>query len=521
MEREFLFDSLQDFYNSGIWRGYKAYPYPPAVKPWFGWVYIAAFNGYTKNQYLKVNRTQNLKFKIGMTYNLKRRGEELRRENKEIQKGGNDEEKNDEEKNVDDMTEEDSLKDNVASTSLETEQVAGPLPSAPPKKKTKWSKQIVYAFSVPQPALFELTVKRFLKHFIDKDLRDKNDVKVDGATEIVQGIAFEPLVHIIQICILQTCISNDFLKDDGYLKRNFVQLVSSPPDTIVWMDYKYYGRRVGTNTNHTFHIGDGIQTTIAESLHSKIVDSQDGDFDLLGKLELTDKPAFLTYVLDRGDPSEDKRLPEKNQFLEGVDYMPFTTDVASAPRSPYYSVGDLVFAEYNKKDGYFPVEIIGYHRKQYLVRWIDRRRYNKKTKKWTEEWTDIVKKNKNKSNIRKNSEEKNDDQRIKAEQLSDFLMENLIQGMNDPAEGNRYRDYIQKKPDAMDMKAKPPSSTLVPFNFEKVSFEYKNHAELTTWNALWPGIVAPSNHWKTIKKMKKQNKVDNIDEGSVYEDSDY
>ena len=498
MEREFLFDSLQDFYDSGIWRGYKAYPYPPAVKPWFGWVYIAAFNGYTKNQYLKVNRTQNLKFKIGMTYNLKRRGEELSRENKEIQKGGNDEEKNDEEKNVDDMTEEDSLKDNVASTSLETEQVA--------KKKTKWSKQIVYAFSVPQPALFELTVKRFLKHFIDKDLRNKNDVKVDGATEIVQGIAFEPLVHIIQICILQTCISNDFLKDDGYLKRNFVQLVSSPPDTIVWMDYKYYGRRVGTNTNHTFHIGDGIQTTIAESLHSKIVDSQDGDFDLLGKLELTDKPAFLTYVLDRGDPSEDKRLPEKNQFLEGVDDLPYTTDVASAPRSPYYSVGDLAFAEYNKKDGYFPVEIIGYHRKQYLVRWIDRRRYNKKTK----EWTDFIKKKKSTNGTESKQADKG--------QLSDFLMDILDKNgkMNGPTKGNRYRDYVQIEPDARNMKPKQPTSNLVPHNFEKVSWEYKNHAELKTWKALCPGIDAPSNHWKTIEEMKKQNKVDNIDEDSDY-----
>ena len=287
MEREFLFSNLQEFYDSGIWRGYKAYPTPPAVKPWFGWVYIAAFNGYTKKQYLKVNRTQTLKFKIGMTYNLKRRGEELSRENIEIQKGGNDEEK---EETVDSLTVKNSLKEeNSASTSLETGQVAGPKASAPPKKKTKWSKQIVYAFSVPQPALFELTVKRFLKHFIDKDLRDKNDVKVDGATEIVQGIAFEPLVHIIQICILQTCISNDFLKDEGDLKRQIVPLVSSPPDTIVWMNYKYYGRRVGTNTIHTFLIGDGIQTTIAQSLHSKIVakpvQAQDGAFDLLGKLD--------------------------------------------------------------------------------------------------------------------------------------------------------------------------------------------------------------------------------------------
>jgi len=474
----YLFNSLAEFYDSEMWRGSRSYPIPPRVREWFGWVYLAAFNGCKEGEYLKVDDVENLRIKIGMTYDLVRRNNELTRENKK------DEGQGDEGRGTEN---EDTNEDDENNENDKNEEKTG--------KKVRWSKQIVYAFSVPRPALFELTVKRFLKNFINKDLRNQEGIKVEGASEIVQGLAFEPLVHIIQLCILKTCLVHDFLKSETdenfHLKKYVENTTVFPPDIIKWKNHTYYGRRDGTNSLHTIRIMKGVQETIAKSLQrKKIKKISTGAFDLTGKLKLEDGTSklamFIQYVFDRNSET-DARLPEKKPFLEDVSRRQYTTDTKEAPPSPYFGVKELAFSHYkNKKDGYFPVEIIGYHNGQYAVRWIDRRRFAIDQKKWV----DYDQKTSSKYN---NNE--------KQKKLSDFLMEEIGDAGNINNDG-RYRDYIQRTSSTGEQQ---PTSSLIPSGYEIVDFEYKNQSQLVTWNGVYNGINPPSVHWKTIEQMKENN----------------
>ena len=477
----YLFTSLEKFYDSEMWRGSRSYPIPPRVCEWFGWLYLAAFNGCKEGEYLKVDDIENLRIKIGMTYDLVRRNNELTRENKKNEGQGDENEGQGEEN--EDTNEDDENNENDGN-----EEKTG--------KKVKWSKQIVYAFSVPRPALFELTVKRFLKNFINKDFRNQEGIKVEGASEIVQGLAFEPLVHIIQLCILKTCLVHDFLKSDTdenfHLKKDVENATVFPPDIIKWRGYTYYGRRDGTNSLHTIHIMKGVQETITKSLQRKQIKKiSTGAFDLIGKLELDDGTAklakFVQYVFDRNFET-DARLPEKQPYLEDVNQRQYTTDTKEAPPSPYFRVKELAFSLYKKKsDGYFPVEIIGYHHGQYAVRWIDRRRFDTKQKMWV----DYDKNTSSKYN--NNALQKN---------LSDFLMEKIGVAGNENENG-RYRDYIQRTSSTGEQQ---PTDSLIPSGYEIVDFEYKNQSQLVTWNSLYNGINPPSMHWKTIEQMKENDK---------------
>ena len=86
--KEYLFDSITQFFKCNLWRGTAAHKSPTKLRNWFGWVYIASFNGYTSDQVQIEDHCQDLRFKIGYTYDLMQRGASLKRENRKTKVTG-------------------------------------------------------------------------------------------------------------------------------------------------------------------------------------------------------------------------------------------------------------------------------------------------------------------------------------------------------------------------------------------------------------------------------------------------
>ena len=98
-----------------------------------------------------------------------------------------------------------------------------------------FSKQIYYAFSVPSTKVFETKVLQVLKSFIHKDLITQKHGKVSGASGIVVGLPIEPLVHLMQLCILSICLEKRFLpSSDDNLQDALTAALKSPPDIIIY-----------------------------------------------------------------------------------------------------------------------------------------------------------------------------------------------------------------------------------------------------------------------------------------------
>ena len=498
---EYLFDSIDNFFDCEMWRGCSASKNPPKLRKWFGWIYVAAFNGMTPGRNQIEDHCQELRFKIGYTYDLNQRGKALKRES------------------VGEKKEEDVINEILGGEEEQEDKV-----SETKTKPIKMSKKIVYVFSLPRPYLYETRMKQFLYNFINKDLLKG----VEGASEIVQGLAFQPLVHILQLCILETTLIQGYIdprKSDDLIKKYMDTVMRIPPDTVKWKTHTYYGRKYGYAQPTTLHIEASVRETMKKTIDStkaniKMEGLLPHKFELLkdvASLEGEDKPKFVQYVFNTGE--NDGRLNHENNPSDNIGNMTYSIDYGAPDNA--FSVGDLAFVLYRReKDAnYFPCEIMGYLNGQYAVRWIDSRRQIKETGKW------IV-------------FDKNTD--FSENQLGDFLKESLVdQKLNDEEEEeeeqeeltkrinnreqtikevgdsvtlyplmdqlkirrkisrNKYRDYIQQIDGEAMAADLQPTAKLVPEEHRTVDIEYKNKEQLRSWAAIYKGRRAPSEHWKT------------------------
>jgi len=501
---EYLFDSIDNFFDCEMWRGCSASRNPPKLRKWFGWIYVAAFNGMTPGRNQIEDHCQELRFKIGYTYDLNQRGKALKRESigekkeedviNEVRGGGEEEEE-----------------DKVSETKT---------------KPIKMSKKIVYVFSLPRPYLYETRMKQFLYNFINKDLLKG----VEGASEIVQGLAFQPLVHILQLCILETTLIQGYIdprNSDDLIKKYMNTVMRIPPDTVKWDEHTYYGRKYGYAQQTTLHIGKSVRETMKKTIDSKKANDKiqglstdfDTKFELLkdvASLEgREDKPKFVQYVFNTGE--NDGRLNHENNPSDNI--MTYSIDYGAPDNA--FSVGDLAFVEYkrDKETNYFPCEIIGYLNGQYAVRWIDSRRQIKETDKWIvfdqntkfleNQLGDFLKKSLVDQEL--NDE---DDEEEPSDELTKRI-ENRAQTIKEVGDSvtlyplmaqlkirrkisqNKYRDYIQQIDGEAMAADLQPTTELVPHNHRIVDIEFKNRSQLRSWGAIYPKRRAPSEHWKT------------------------
>ena len=497
---DYLFDSIDNFFDCEMWRGCSVSKNPPKLRKWFGWIYVAAFNGMTPGRNQIEDHCQDLRFKIGYTYDLNQRGKALKRES------------------IGEKKEEDVSIEDVGGGEEQEEKV--------PETKTKpikMSKKIVYVFSLPRPYLYETRMKQFLYNFINKDLLKG----VEGASEIVQGLAFQPLVHILQLCILETTLIQGYIdprKSDDLIKKYMDTVMRIPPDTVKWDEHTYYGRKYGYAQQTTIHIGKSVLETMKKTIDSTKANNKmkmlpPHKFDLLkdvASLEGKSKPKFVQWVFNTG--GNDGRMNHENNPSDNISDMAYSIDYGAPDNA--FSVGDLAFVLYRReKDAnYFPCEIMGYLNGQYAVRWIDSRRQIKETGKW------IV-------------FDKNTATEFSENKLGDFLKESLVdQKLNDEEEPseeltkriknrqqtikelgdsvtlyplmdqlkirrkisrNKYRDYIQQIDGEAMAADLQPTAKLVPEEHRTVDIEYKISSQLRSWTAIYKGRRAPSEHWKT------------------------
>jgi len=342
----FLFNSLDDFFDSKMWTGDRSYGQIP-LKRWFGWLYIAGFNAFELEDMLD-QTSSRICYKIGYSYNLVQRSKDLQREKKQELNGSDVE-----------------LDEQEVSEEEEEEEEASSEEEGP----RNFSKQIYYAFSVPSTKVFETKVLQVLKSFIHKDLITQKHGKVSGASEIVVGLPIEPLVHLMQLCILSICLEKRFLpSSNDNLQDALTAALKSPPDIIIYDKKKYYGRRNGENSRHIFKFGNDVLETLRNITGVEIEDQH--PFNLHGQ--------FRQYVfnVEVGDQTD------VNPAFEEI-----STEITEIKRSRSAllnpaPIGACFFANYNR--GQYPCEVIGYQGKNYIVRWIDNRRLDTTTKKWVE-----------------------------------------------------------------------------------------------------------------------------------------
>ena len=513
---EYLFDSIDNFFDCEMWRGCSASRNPPKLRKWFGWIYVAAFNGMTPGRNQIEDHCQELRFKIGYTYDLNQRGKALKRES------------------IGEKKEEDVINEGGGGEE-EADKV-----SAPKTKPIKMSKKIVYVFSLPRPYLYETRMKQFLYNFINKDLLKG----VDGASEIVQGLAFQPLVHILQLCILETTLIQGYIdprKSDDLIKKYMDTVMRIPPDTVKWKTHTYYGRKYGYAQPTTLHIEASVRETMKKTIDSKKANiNMEGllphKFELLkdvASLEGEEKPKFVQYVFNTGE--NDGRLNHENNPSDNIGNMTYSIDYGAPDNA--FSVGDLAFVLYRREQdaNYFPCEIIGYLNGQYAVRWIDSRRQIKETGKWIvfdkdtatdfseNKLGDFLKETlvdrklndeEEEEDDEEEEEEEEDDEEEDDEELTKRIKnrEQTIKEVGDSVtlyplmdqlkirrkiSRNKYRDYIQQidgEAMAVDLQ---PTAKLVPEEHRTVDIEYKNKEQLRSWAAIYKGRRAPSEHWKT------------------------
>lgn len=476
---DFLFTSLNNFFECNMWRGYAQHRGTHKQRKWFQWVYIAAFNGTDDGGNQIESHCQTLRFKIGKAQNLRVRGKALI-----VESGG--------------QTLEETLgqEPNEWEETPDEEEANETKQEENVKKKINWSKEIVYAFSVPRPLMFETRIKRFLYNFIYKDLEYEGH-KVQYASEIVQGISFEALVTVIQLCILEGCLYHKYIKlnDEEQLFREYVgDIMKYPPDTIEWDGNTYYGRKWGYSQTMTLKLNESVQQTVLSTLASKDVNRRlqhiqvgDSKFNLMKDVLAVDdvnEPKFVQYVFNV--KKNDSRMNPANIPSNGPSQLSFYTDPGYAPNKSFV-VGNLAFATYEReKDGKFPCEIVGYWNGQFVVRWIDPRRFDTVDRKWIVFDSEAHQKYLDKGTLG---------------QLSDFLKDEVVAigntYLNEPFTGYRYRDYIE------DMNGTPPwanqpTGVLVPISYHRVAEDYKTPDQLKTWKAMdYESAFAPSRHWKT------------------------
>jgi hypothetical protein len=387
--------------------------------------------------------------------------------------------------------------------------------------------------------MYETRIKQFLYNFIHKDLI----ADVDGASEIVQGLSFEALVHIVQLCILESSLQEGYIdptQDNGNLRnlrKYMANIMKIPPDTVIWGEHTYYGRKYGYNQPTTLKIGESVKETLQQTIDSVAANAmteglkEDG-FDLLkdvASVHNDDQAKFVQYVFNTD--GNDGRINHVNNPSSNVSEMVYSI-YEGAPDNAF-SVGDLAFVWYKRETAdanstgtFFPCEIVGYLNGQYAVRWIDSRRQYKK-----EKWITFDAPNKNllhlgdflKETLVHNEDTdfwSNDDlddsddeaesveakkKRIasraarKKEMVDGTILYPLEKQLRHTRKisQNKYRDYIQKiNGDAMPSNLQPTNEQ-VPNTYRTVAIEYKNSDQLRSWDAMYPNKRAPSERWKT------------------------
>jgi len=275
MERQYLFNSTEEFFKSPVWEGDRFYDAKP-YRPWFGWIYISLFDHIPVEDY---KNAKDAPIKIGRSSNIDRRNKEL------FSNAG----------------------DQKASS-------------------------IVYVWSVPLSVRFENDLKALMTAYI---LPKRTDEK--GATEIVWGIPLIPLISMVQLSILKTCLHMRYIKSD-------MDFTLRPPDTIKEQGVVYPGKR-------RYMVP-----------HELDIDETFAQFNLK---EPDDPITVKEYIF-----VQDKRIPLETGPTHTVPEV--EGEVLTHSDVKVYKIGTYAYAEYIDKLLYL-CKIIGYGKtknQRYAIKWL-------------------------------------------------------------------------------------------------------------------------------------------------------
>jgi len=277
MERQYLFNSTDEFFQSPVWEGVRFYDAKP-YRPWFGWIYISLFDEISVEDYKEGKA--DVPIKIGRSSNIDRRNKEL------FSDAG----------------------DQKASS-------------------------IVYVWSVPLCVRFESDLKTLMTAYIMPE-RSKDQ---SGRSEIVWGIPLIPLISMVQLSILKTCLHMRYIKSD-------MVFTLRPPDTITEQGKVYPGK-------HRYMVP-----------HELDIDETFAQFNL----EEPDNPIKVKdYIFVK-----DKRIPLESSPTHTVPEV--EGEVLTYSDAKVYKIGTYVYAKYEDKLFYL-CKIIGYGKtkdQRYAIRWL-------------------------------------------------------------------------------------------------------------------------------------------------------
>ena len=276
MERQYLFNSTEEFFKSPMWEGERFYDAKP-YRPWFGWIYISLFDHIPIEDY---KEGKNAPIKIGRSSNIDRRNKEL--------------------------------------FSNTGEQKAS---------------SIVFVWSVPLSIRFENDLKTLLTAYILPERAEDQT----GRSEIVWGIPLIPLISMVQLSILKTCLHMRYIRSD-------MDFILRPPDTIIEQGKVYPGKRKYIVP------------------HELDIDETFAQFNLK---EPDDPITVKDYIF-----LQDKRIPVKTSDTHTVPEI--EGEVLTYSDVKVYKIGTYGYAKYN--DGKFYLcKIIGYgktKKQTYAIRWL-------------------------------------------------------------------------------------------------------------------------------------------------------
>ena len=331
LDQNFLFDNVSQFFDSKLFTGDKSLQ-ELHTRPWWEWLYIAGFNGYNIDKYISDSNdssSEHLKFKIGITMNKQQRFDQL----------------------------------SISS------QTTG---------KKQYSACIIYAWSIPKAEMFETRIKQFLKAFITPDAFIEEDVK--GKTEITWGIKLIPLIKIIQLCISEVCLREQYIRDASNFYRILHSRMEQPPDILIENGQIMYGQEQGIRPS-PFNIGEEFKLIQKWSKNHKELETYPKGFDSQVTGIGSKRSKFIQYIL--GTVIPDNRKPNlKFPEMGDLDNMVYTTAISEANMplaKSIFHTGDVVYAPWRHKSDkskkkYWPCQIKGYgigrYRGYYLVYWL-------------------------------------------------------------------------------------------------------------------------------------------------------
>lgn len=279
----YLFDNIGDFFDSTIWKGQFYYTSKPYRK-WFSWIYVAIYDEFGIDVYKESNDVQ---IKIGHTSDITQRIESLHR-----------------------STDSDGKKQKPAS--------------------------ILYAWSVPKSIKFENDLKHLLRSFIAGDTLPNRA----GASEIVIGIPIVPLINMVQLSILNTCIQERYINTD-------MEFILRPPDMITDMGEVYEGAT-------RFAVPHNLD------LNQKFI-------------ELEPSIRNIRY---RGDPIEafkeklfrHAKRPTPKPKPKPTELRGEYSKTAENMKGKVFPIGSYIYARYESQ--YFPARVVGYGKEAYAIMWL-------------------------------------------------------------------------------------------------------------------------------------------------------